>query len=64
MAHPPRTSVDRSSNIQGIAFLAVVLFVAIGGILVVMNPTRFGLPGPTVATPVTAEASPEASPVP
>jgi len=59
MAHPPRSPMDRGSRGQLVAVLLVVLLVAVAGVLVVVYPRQFGLPGLGVSTPAALEETPE-----
>lgn len=58
MAHPPHSSMKRGDRLQLWLFLLAVIVVFVGGILVVVMPRQFGLPGFPVATPVAVEATP------
>jgi len=51
--------MDRGSRGQLVAVLLVVLLVAVAGVLVVVYPRQFGLPGLGVSTPAALEETPE-----
>jgi hypothetical protein len=64
MAHPPHTPMKRGDRVQMILFLAALVIVVVGAILVVSIPTQLGLPGMRPATPVAVEATPAAEATP
>ncbi|MFM9106822.1 MAG: hypothetical protein ACKOWF_08985 [Chloroflexota bacterium] len=60
MAHPPHVPMQRRDRLQMWLFIAALLLVVIGAIVVVSYPRQFGLPGRHAATPAAVSATPAA----